>query len=309
MTRTPNATTSAPGEMKTIEIRWQASMSASCLHAAEGMCRRRPVVDASFAESLAEPTAKLAAEIKAQDLPAARFWRHLTALAAGIDNNRQLAEVALRKTIGMGDRAQAAVPRLALALTALDNAGRAAAPGLLDELQLRGEPLKLQWDARGRGLLRRIAQLTDERLMVQRTEVVLVHPTFGGGGAAHLPYNTVRIEALLANPHDTLPEMVRLGWYIAQLNLDLPLFSERILPDRLPHVAALAMLPPIMTAAEHVELARLDEETLRLAFQTWDVRVPHDVDMVATLLDWWDTFNESRPGWTTALVALDKMIG
>ncbi|MEQ8791471.1 MAG: hypothetical protein RIC55_34730 [Pirellulaceae bacterium] len=309
MSHAPQATTSAPGDMKTIEICWQASMSASCLHAAEGLCRRRTVVDQAFAEALTEPTAQLAAAIKALELPAARFWRHVTALCAGIDNNQQLAEIALRKTIGMGDRAKAAIPRVALAITELENAGRAAAPKLLEELALRGEPLKMQWDARGRGLLRRVAQITDERLMVERTEVVLVHPTFGGGGAAHLPYNTVRIEALLANANDALPEMVRLGWYIAQLNLNLPMFSEQVPADRLPHVAALAMLPPVLTAAEHVELARCDADTLQSALDAWDVRVPQDLDMTATLLDWWDTFTDSRPAWSTALVALDRMIG
>lgn len=309
MSHAPRATTPAPHELKTMETRWLASVSASCLHAAEGLCRGRKVADDRFAAALVEPAARLAEEIRAVGLPAARFWRHLTALAAGIDNDRRLAELAITKTIGPGDRTESAVPRVARWITELENAGRKAAPGMLDELQLRGEPLRMQWDARGRGLVRRIAQITDERLLVSNTEIVLVHPTFGGGGAAHLPYNTVRIEALLANPHDALPETVRLGWYVAQLNLDLPMFSERILADRLPHVAALAMLPPLLTAAEHVELARYDADTLRLALEQWDIPAPGDIDLLHTLLDWWDTCVDTQPGWSTALVALDRMLG
>jgi hypothetical protein len=291
-----------------ISLRWLASVSASCLHAAEGLCRGRAPADQRFAAALAEPAGELSAAIKAGGLPAPRFWRELIALSAGIENNRQLAETALAKTVGRGAQAQTAAPRIAAAIAALEAAAQRAAPKLLDELALRGEPIRLQWEARGPGMLHRIGQLTDERLLAPSADVILVQPTFGGGGAAHLDYNSVRLEAVLANPLESLPEVVRLCWLLAQLQLDLPVFSEAILRDRLPHVAALAMLPPVLTAAEHVELIRPGGESIAAALAAWNLPSPADVDMAALLADWWGTYLESRPGWTTALAALDRML-
>ena len=122
-----------------------------------------------------------------------------------------MAEVALAKTIGRGNRFEATVSTLADCLAAVLAAQRSALPQLDDELALRELPLREQWEARGPGILTHVAQLTESGLYPEEAEVLLVHPALGGGGAAHLPYNSVRIEAVLANPHADLPEVVRLG--------------------------------------------------------------------------------------------------
>ena len=112
----------------------------------------------------------------------------------------------------------------------------------------------------------------------QEAEVVLVYAYQGGGGAAHLPYNSARIEALETDQDEQLPEVVRLAWMIAQLNVDLPLFSESIHRDRLPLVASLAMLPPTLNAAQDAELARCDSTTIRRAVGAWIARQPGSAD-------------------------------
>ena len=53
--------------------------------------------------------------------------------------------------------------------------------------------------------------------MLPQCDVLLIHPALGGAGEAHLAYNSVRIEAVLANPNADLPEVVRLAWLIAQV--------------------------------------------------------------------------------------------
>jgi hypothetical protein len=156
--------------------------------------------------------------------------------------------------------------------------------------------------------------LTELGLVVEQADVILVHPALGGGGYAHLPYNSVRIEAVLANPHAELPEVVRLAWLVSQLSLDLPKYSEKIDPTRLAHVAALAVMPPVLSAAEQVELARYDDATLRLALSSWampGVGASPEADtevVVGTLDTWWRTFTESPAPFPVALVALDQML-
>ena len=101
--------------------------------------------------------------------------------------------------------------------------------------------LREQWEARGPGLLRAVGLRTEESLVADEAQVIVVQPALGGGGQAHLSANAVRIEAVLANPHAELPEVVRLAWLLAQLQLDLPAYSDRIQADRLPHVLSLVV--------------------------------------------------------------------
>ncbi len=109
-----------------------------------------------------------------------------------------------------------------------------------------------------------------------------------------------------------LPETLRLGWLLSQLNQDLPIYSDTIRPERLPHLARLAMLPPVLAASELVEWAQLDAPTLRRALVRWHLVEESDRNkfdrLTATLLDWWGIYTSSSPRWTVALAALDEMI-
>jgi len=293
----------------TTQLAWKALPLVSHLHAAEAVARQRQLADERLAAALAEPAALLAGEIRIAHLPAGRFWRHLIPLAATLDSRRQLVETAVVKVAGRDSRTEPAVVPITAALAAVETAAGAALPKFAEEIALRERPLREQWEARGPGLLTQIGWLTDPALLPESCPVLLVHPTLGGGGAAHLSYNSVRIEAVLANPIPELPEVVRLAWLIAQLQLDLPMWSEALHAERLPHVAQYAMLPATLAAAESVELARLTPETLRLAVDSWNLSVPKGVDASTLIFDWWQTYIADRPPFRVALAALDQMFG
>ena len=164
----------------------------------------------------------------------------------------------------------------------------------------------------GPGLLAAIGRATDAELLVERADVLVVHAISGGGGQAYLPYNSVSIEAVLANPHAELPEVVRLGWLISTLQFDLPKFSEEIAPARLPVLAGLAMMPAALEAADYVELARNTPATLERALTAWELvetGQPGRAEALAATLDnWWRTFREAPTAWAIALRALDEML-
>ena len=279
----------------------------SALHAAEAANRGLPIVDRRLADAIDVPAQQLAGEIAAAGLPPDRFWQNLVPLAARTDSRRQLAEMAIIKTVGRVDRLESIASALAAAIAGIENAALAAVPNLIEELKLRELPIRQQWEARGPGMLRQVALLTDETLLPAECQVVLVHPALGGGGESHLAYNQVRLEAVLANPVAELPEVARLGWLVSQLQLDLPAYSEQIHADRLPFIASLAMLAPALAAAEYVELARFTPETLRLAIEAWRLSTPGQTDAAALVLQWWQTYQETRPPWPVALAALDQM--
>jgi hypothetical protein len=292
-----------------VEIVWRPHELASCLHAAEAMSRGEPIADARLAEAIQTPAAQLAAEIRAANLPNASFWRHLIPLTAKTAGHRQLLETALTKTIGRSDKLESIVTILKAVIADLETAARAALPTLKEELALRERPLREQWEARGSGMLREIARLTEDALLPPACDVLLVYPALGGSGAAHLAYNSVRIEAVLANPVAELPEAVRLAWLIAQLQLDLPIHGEAIHAERLPHVAQYAMLPPALIAAEAVELGRFTTELIERAIAVWRLAVPPGVDAAALISQWWQTYLETKPPFRVALAALDQMFG
>jgi hypothetical protein len=292
-----------------VELRWRPHALVSCLHAAEAVSRNLPLADARLAAATEGPVQRLAAGIRTAHLPERRFWRQLIGLAASNENRRQLVEAAVIRTLGRGPHFEQIVTNLTAAVMEVDSAQRIALPNLAHELPLRERPLREQWEARGPGLLFHVAQMTEENLLPESCEVLLVHPALGGGGEAHLANNAVRLEAVLANPVAELPEVVRLAWLIAQLKLDLPVFSESIHADRLPHVAAYAMLPAVLAAAEAVELARFTPQTMRQAVIAWRLAEPLGVDSAVLATQWWQTYQESRPPLRVALAALDQMFG
>ncbi len=292
-----------------LEIRWIASFSASSLHAAAAIFQKRPLADLALAKNLTESAAALAYAAHVCGFSATKLFEHLVPLARGIDSNRELAETAIRRAIGP-DAGEIDVESISEAIHDVETAFQKAQPAAVHQLELRAPVLMEQWEARGPGLLKCIGRLTEPTLVEGNADVVLVHPILGGGGRAYILYNCAVLESVLANPHASLPEVVRLGWMLSQLNLDIPRWSETIPGTRLPRVAAIAMLPVALAAAETVELARLDRDTLLLALQIWHVADSAETanTLATPLWQWWQSYAESRPGWAAALAALDRMI-
>lgn len=95
----------------------------------------------------------------------------------------------------------------------ISNAMQRAIPNLQQELELRVRPLKEQWEARGPGLLKTFANLTEESLLVEEAKVLLVHPVLGGGGEAHTPGQCSANRGGLSEPQSATAggSTVRLG--------------------------------------------------------------------------------------------------
>ena len=137
---------------------------------------------------------------------------------------------------------------------------------------------------------------------------MLVCPLIGGHGRAHLPSNRVTFEAVLTHADAELPETLRLGWLLSQLNLDVPVLSESVAQPRLPWLAGWATLPLVLAAAESVELAKLDEATLARAIDCWYLIPPQADEPARKLFDWWQAYATSNTRWPVALAALDQLL-
>lgn len=290
------------------EIRWLTSRTASAWHALELTVGGGPLVDADLAARLAPLAARLARFGQGLgSLSAGRLSEHLVPLAAQVDSPAALARQVLDKAVGPGRPARLDEELAALAGD-LDETWLAWRPNLHQELELRAGPFLEQWEARGPGLLGELGVVTEPELIAERGDVVLVYPAGGGGGAAHSFYNLVRLEALLANPWAQFPEVLRLGWLWAQLQLDLPRYESSLVRPRQAWLAARALVPAVLAAGAEVELCRPGSESLAEVLTAWrlaDPQVPH---LAATLDTWWQTYRDSRPPWGLALVALDRLL-
>jgi len=291
-----------------MKIRWKESFSASCLHTATCLHDNLPTTDPQLAAALEPSVGALVREIDLCGLSPEQLLPQLTGLAAEYENNRQLVDVCLTRHHGRDSIHASSRDRLAGQIADLEASLRRYQPELEKELAVRGQPLRQQWEARGPGMLAQLATLTDKSFVADMAQVVLVAPLVGGHGRAHRKLNRVTFEAMLTNPHDDLPETVRLAWLLGQMNLDLPMYSEAIDPGRLPLVASLALIPPVLAAAEAVELVQYDLPTLTQALQYWHCNPTGSDTLAERLHRWWLAYREGGFPWRIALAALSPLL-
>ena len=294
--------------LTTTEIHWVVSHSANCFHAADAVRRGCRPANSALCNAIEKPTHDLCQVMKALGLDEPAFWSHLVCLSATVENNTQLVEQVLRKMHGADPRATGMVARLAGRVADVEAAVRRTTLDLVDQLATRAEPFAARWQEIGPALLHGIARRTDPQFMVPKADIVLLPVVHGGYGAADLPYNMVRIEAVESDPVPQLPEPVRLAWLIAQLNIDLPMFSETIFRDRLPLVASVAILPATLEAAAELQLTDNDPSTVRSALEAWHITGPANVDLSDVASRWWESHLDMQPAWNVSLAALDQMI-
>ena len=225
---------------------------------------------------------------------------HFVPLSASVDDDTKLAHTALQR-FAPDDEHEAAIS-LARAIGVLKTDFLAAKPHAAEELALREGPLREQWEARGPGLLARMARLIGKEFIAAEAEVLLVHPVHGGGGAVHAGYNSVSFEAVLANPFPDLPEVVRLAWLLARLRVEQTLPASHTDGPILEQVVAVSLLPVVLTAAQEVELILPSdsiEPILKSALFLWRVEgvAPH------TIIRWWEEQLRLHRPWPAALLS------
>jgi hypothetical protein len=286
-------------------LQWRTSPLAGAFHAARVVLEAKPQVEPALADALAVPAQRLREALHEENVPAPRFWEHVVAMATECSGSQELATVVLTKTVGQAEAGLRA-HRFAHALHDLQVA-YFRLPGV-KEAPLRDlEALKIRWNGCGQGLLTRIAERTEPGVLVENATVIGVYPAQGGGGSAYLPYNRVCIEVLPAGTEEALPEVVRLGWLISTLNLDVPCYADGIRRGRLTTVATLAMLPVALSAAADLRMLPGDAPTLGTALEQW-LGPPRREEWTEALGQWWQTYQTMRPSWANALKALDLLL-
>ncbi|MEQ1826029.1 MAG: hypothetical protein ABL921_08780 [Pirellula sp.] len=297
-----------------MQLTWTPNASVSALHAAESICLYgSKLTDRRVEQAIGGFAMELGNWIeRSTPLDASRFWGTLIGNSAIIESNSELALTVVRKT-SMRLSDESAAKQLCGFLDDIEAAYNVLFPKFIEQVPLRAKPLQDHWLGYGQGLIAHLGRLTQKSLIVDQARVVLLQPVLGGYGFSHIENNLIRIEAVLTNPMVELPEIVRLAWLLAQLNLDLPMHSDPMGSHLVHRLAPLVMLAPVLAAAEVVELSKCDEAVAELAIEQWHIPVPREKDsagaVVPLLMDWWETYLQTRPSWNTAMQAFAKMLG
>lgn len=301
---TPSTTPPAPPNPPTT-LRWVASLMSTAVYAAEILARGLPLREAALSPELVDASRDLRGWVAAVAAPHAAVWTHVAGLSATLEDPYALgAEVCTLLEPPVDAKAAA---QLGETLARLKQATRAAFPDLVPELAVRARPLREQWESRGPGLLRVVEGLIGAGARPAKAEVLLVEPLLGGGGQAVLPYQRCLFEAVLTNRHPLLAEPVRLGWLLAQLaGAQQP---TAIAPGRYPLVLQLALIPPVLQAAEEVEWTQYSPETIRLALAEWHVPTLPNRPAHEWLIHWWEAVRNERLTWAAALRRMDEWLG
>jgi hypothetical protein len=289
-----------------LDIRWKTSLSATCLHAAA--CRRAGIdaADVQLAAVLDNSGDALIAEITEAKWPVDDVLAQLATLSADFENNRELVSRALARL--HFNTHEALISGVAGRIADLESALRRMQPDVAEELAVRGGPIREQWEARGPGMLRELGRLTDDAVVPEAAEIVLVSPYAGGHGCAHAAQNRVTLEAVLVNPHPHLPETLRIAWLLGQLNSDLPKFADALPGPRRTRAFELAMLAPTLAAGEAVELVACDESAVDAALDAWRLRGGLSADAGRQLWQWWNAWLDHPQRWPVAVAALGQMM-
>jgi hypothetical protein len=287
-------------------LRWRTNASASCLHAAACRWAGLAAANAEFERAIASPADALIGEISGAGWQVDQVLDELTSLAAEIDNNRELVDRLIsRRRLQV---VEAEVPVcVAGAIADLEAAMRRWQPQIEEELAARVRPLREQWEARGPGMLQEVGRLTQPEVVPAAAEVILVLPYAGGRGVAHPAQNRVTLEAVLVNPLPALPEAVRLAWLLSQLNAEMPWLTDVVPPVRAAAAMRLAMIPPVLAAAEAVELTHCDEASIAGAIHAWLPNI--DAESAAPKMwSWWNAWMEHPTRWPVAVAALEQLV-
>lgn len=290
-----------------MNLTFRPSTSASAMYAAALCLLDRPLVEPTALALFEEPVRELRTALQRASVPPLALLQHGLPRAAENVPPAALAEHLLAKTRGRSAAGDYA-PSLSQALRGVLRAGEQAWPKLAEELPLRVGPLREQWEAYGPGLLVQLARLLEPSIAVDQAAVLLVQPVRGGGGLAQALYNTVTLEAVLANPNAGLPEVLRLTFLLGQLNLELPMLSEGLPPGQLPIVGALALVPAVLQAAQELEIVRDGAQQISSAVAAWLPDLVEQANVARTLGLWWETYLSGKPGFRVALIALSEML-
>ncbi len=273
-----------------IELRWNAAVRATTWHVAQRALDQARFANPLLLAGLQPVVGRLADLFATADHEPAALFARLLPLALRDASTQRVFSNELKFDAKQVSQFEATFGDLEQVL-------RQLVPRIEQELALRSGPIQTQWEARGPGLVRSIERLTGAATANWNAvplDIALVYPVCGGYARSYPAAQVAIWEAVLTDVEPRLPELLRLGWLVAQQIFWTHLVGQTEMTRPEFETLGLAAAAVTLTAGEELELARDDRATFELALKTW--RPPQtDVSTTAALVsDWWSAARGQR---------------
>lgn len=293
-----------------VEVVWNVAGDLSAAHAAYVVATGAKSTDPKTEALLIDPVAQINTRLVNEAIDVAGFWRtYLSEIASGMTLD-QACDASLMSAgcseLQLDATAGAIAKQLAEAKSQFD--GRF--PKLVDQLELRGRPLRQRWNALGAGCLREVERLIwqnspPEDWWPSRVNGYLVQPVRGGDGGWDGPDCRFWMEAMLTDADPALPEVLRVAWLVSSIAIENHSRS-RSSESELITAWKLASVPIVLSAATAVELVASDPLPIAKAMSMWHVASPTAAGLVS---QWWEDWQVSKTALPVALRDLSKQLG
>ncbi|QDT09249.1 hypothetical protein [Planctomycetes bacterium K23_9] len=271
-----------------VSIRWQTDSPLSAIHAAHAVATGAVCNDRKTEQALAGPISDINNRLLSASLDISMFWQRLLSETLYQSPPEQACLIALTASgcseLQVEQIARVIVNRLGESRMAFQ--GRF--PKLSDQLQLRGRPMRDQWETYGTGLLAAIAKLiwidsppTD--WWPRRVDALLVQPMRGGAGGYDAETSRIWIEAVLTDVDPAVPEVLRLAYLITQLAIDTHTL-ERTTDGITSLPWSIATISITLAAAADLGLINSSQNATETAMRLWGVG---QIGAAKVVDEWW----------------------
>lgn len=292
-----------------VSLRWNTQSPLSAIHAAHVVATGAVCNDRKTEQSLAGPVTEINNRLLSASLDIAEFWQQLLSETLCSTPIEQACMVALSAAgcseLQVEQIASVILNRLSESRIAFQN----RFPKLPEQLELRGRPIRDQWETYGPGLLANIAK----RIWIdsppadwwpKRVEAILVQPMRGGDGGYDAESRRIWTEAVLTDVDPTVPEVLRLAYLITQLAIDIHT-RERSTEGISSLPWSTGMIPLVLAAGIELEIVRSRDLPIDTAMQLWSVG---KIGAARIVNSWWNDHQSKPAPMPVALKLLSKQL-
>ncbi len=290
-------------------IRWKTDASLSEIHAAHIVATGVPCNDKKTVQALASPVTEINNRLLSSSLDIATFWQRLMSETLFQTPIKQAAVIALSDAgcseLQVEQLASVIVNRLSESRMAFQS----RFPKLTEQLELRGRPLRDQWETYGPGLLAAIAKQIwidspPSDWWPKRVEAVLVQPMRGGDGDYDAESNRIWIEAVLTDVDPAVPEVLRLAYLITQLAIDTHTL-ERSTNSVTSLPWSVGMIPITLAAGADLGFVHSSPQSVATAMRLWGIGQSRSAEIVN---QWWNQQQKAPAPMPLALKQLGQQL-
>lgn len=290
-----------------VSISWSIRADLSVAQAALVVATGARCVDPKTERLLVESVTGINTRLISASIDVRQFWQRYR---RGIAISDEVGQACTDALLAAGC-SEFQVEQTAKAIHSLLSEGRIEFnqrhPKLIDQLELRGRPLKDRWNSVGPGLLWQVQQQIwgnqpPARWWPARVEGLLIQPIRGGDGGYVAAAGLFWIEAVLSDIDLSVPEVLRVAYLVTRLAIDRHRGGDDVTSDL---AWSLATIPLVLSAGRELELIQTDELPIAAAARLWQLADPGAAEQVQR---WWQKTRDDDAPLPIAVRLLDAML-